>query len=420
MRWTVHEAAGHVRRMHAEPGVASLVPQLSTAEWAGRLPTVYTSLKGKCWSEGGRVCGRPQHSCVRRIASWMLYPGRPALRRCGRAWRLALRELKLGVATASLARAATDLRRVAQSLRGAPSPTCHECGMRRRGVTATVLDASAMYERICPSQVLEAAAVVLRYLRSCGRKGVVVYRTRRLYGRSVRASGSYACDRVYISLADMFALLRLGVNMRWATFGDAVFMQRAGLPIGGPLSDLGAGLLLGLQEQAWQAFGPLRVWSGFRSLARNGDYAERIAQVRYVDDVLTLSTSLCCSCSARMVKQKHPGVPFEVEEVSSSGPVRWLDLLVHLGAPSCHLALLQVERPWLSGADAVPKAYRVPPWLGADRPPRRMFAHPGALVADPRDPALPRGMCASFPVRHRDPPALGLPGAHGVPRMARP
>lgn len=338
--------------------------QCSDARWLEGLPRLYVTQKAKCWATSQHVCSRAGHCCMRRIASWAAFPCRPMLRRIGRAWRLALSWLAHGAATQSMATSAKDLRSRCADLSAIGGAACQRCGRAKDDTAAVVLDASAMYEKVPPSQVLAAARCVADVLRREGYQGMLVRQERRLRGRPTRASGSSRCGWTFCALVDMLRVLRASLTVTLARYGDEVFRQAGGLPIGGPLSDLGAGLLLGLQEAAWRRIAPLRLQAEWPQLPTAMSCTACLAQVRYVDDIITVSRAFCPECLASLVVDQHPGVPFTLEESSAQGAARWLDLLVYAKRSPVQLAPALPELPWILQEADVPKTFRLPPFLG--------------------------------------------------------
>lgn len=88
-------------------------------------------------------------------------------------------------------------------------------------------------------------------------------------------------------------MLRASLGVRFAVFSGLVVEQARGLPIGGPLSDFGAPLLLSMQKAAWASRAPLREASAWACLPRPEDCDADVGQVRYMDDMLTLRRTLC-------------------------------------------------------------------------------------------------------------------------------
>lgn len=193
---------GRLMEEHRSPGLVGLVRPASLAAYEAGLPSVYTTMKSKCFQTGSRTCTRAGHSCVRRIRSWSSYPHRELLRRAGRAWRVALLSLGVGDSTSSLARAARDLRmRAARLGRPRAEGQCSSCRAACPPYNAMVMDASAMYERIPASQVELAAAFFVRVLAGKGATGILVEHARALRGRLWRHGGAYRADAVFVPLS---------------------------------------------------------------------------------------------------------------------------------------------------------------------------------------------------------------------------
>ena len=49
------------------------------------IPTAYATVKAKCYHTHQHICKKPQHSCCRKIISWLKHPYRPLLRKISRA-----------------------------------------------------------------------------------------------------------------------------------------------------------------------------------------------------------------------------------------------------------------------------------------------------------------------------------------------
>ena len=360
------EAAEHYRGLHSQIEARRLAPAVSRDKWADSLPALYTTVNANCWDTGKHVCERPGHCCVRRICSWIRFPRRAVLRRHGRAWRIAFIALGAGHAARSLAHSVRDLRERAAKLRHAEgsASTCRRCQAPKTPATGAVLDASSMYEKVDAAQVILAAQFVVKVLSSKGYCGVLVHRERRLRGELWRYPGSYRSGAYLATWGDMLTALRYGLSGRYARFGDVVFEQVGGLPIGGPLGDLGAGLLLTLHEATWRQTPALRALHGYAGWQTAEDYDEAVAATRYVDDVVALSLQLCARCLAELVQKQHPGVPFVVEHTSEAGPLPWLDVVVYAERLPPHIAPALPERRWVLEGGAMPQTYRVPPYLG--------------------------------------------------------
>lgn len=137
-------------------------------------------------------------------------------------------------------------------------------------------------------------------------------------------------------------------------------------PAGGPLSDLGPALLLGLHEASWAQLPHLRRLSGFGALGDDEGLQHKVAILRYVDDEILASRILCCACLEAMVYAIHPSVPFSKEHGSDTGPVPWLDALIEGNRWPPRVLPAPVEPAWISGQAQNPVKFRVQPWLGIE------------------------------------------------------
>lgn len=161
-----------------------------------------------------------------------------------------------------------------------------------------------------------------------------------------------------------------------------IYRQVQGLPIGGPLSDLGAALLLGMQEAAWLHCQPLREAERFGMMPDAGGCAAWFAAARYVDDMVVVSRRLCTQCLFALVVAAHPGIPFSCEYGSTAGAMRWLDMDVHCRRFPPHLAMARPELPWALGEAEHPQKYRLRPLLAGTHCRRdELRAHVRSLLA---------------------------------------
>lgn len=164
-----------------------------------------------------------------------------------------------------------------------------------------------MYEAVPADLVVQAAEALARAWRERGSNGVLAHNVRQLRGRMWRLGGAHVDDT---SLADTLLVLRTRLTLHFTTFDQAVFVQPRGLPIGGPLSDLGAALLLGkrlLGAAPAPCASPL---------------------------TLPNSAAQIAVTALKLVLRQHPSIPFSIECRSDDCPLRWLDMMVHCrGSP---------------------------------------------------------------------------------------
>lgn len=225
---------------------------------------------------------------------------------------------------------------------------CRRCGSAKAPSMIVVHDASAMYDRFSSDQAAAAADVVARVLRERRFRGVGVQDGPRLARRILRQSGMSQTGCAFVDLHVMVDVLKAALQVNMATFGDVVVRQRGGLPIVGPLSDPGAGLLLGLQDATWRQHRPWRDEHLFTEMPNAAAVDKWVAQTRYVGDIMSTSTAYCTRCLTAFLEASHPLIPFALEEDSAAGPVRWLDLVVHGSRLPLHVATSKPETDWLS------------------------------------------------------------------------
>lgn len=353
-RYAEWSAAGPevVRRVHATP-----------EKWQAGLPLLYVSIKSKYWADHCKVCQKPQHCCVRRIAAWVRCPLSRVFRRCGRALRLALLLARRGGGTESLATAASDARRCAAAL-GTLQPACGRCGAAMRDTSVCVADASAMFERVPVPMALLAASTLARMHQQAGYTGVLVMRPPRLRGRLWRHSQTYRSDAEFWPWSEVVAVLTLALSMQWVRLGDSVLHQDQGLPIGGPLSPIAAEVVLSLQEHFWQSW---PIWRSIWQFPSAGDAPGwGVSWTRYVDDMLCFSHVFCPSCTLLAVSAAHAQIPFEEVHISSGGVFTWLDMQLVMRAGRLTIMAACPERAWVCGQHPIPTKFRIAPYLSDD------------------------------------------------------
>lgn len=196
-------------------------------------------------------------------------------------------------------------------------------------------------------------------------QGAVVLATRRLQGCLWRHAGCYRDDAFHVDFGTMTAVLRAGLQVRYLRFGNAVLEQLEGLPVGGALSDVGANILLTVQEATWRSDLPWRLLEGFEVMRTAADVQAMAACMRYVDDVVAMSTHLCLRCLEEMVVRSHPGVPFSVECSTAGAPgVAWLAVVIYPCRLPPHVSMAEPESAWVRLLANDPVKFRIPPYLG--------------------------------------------------------
>lgn len=113
-----------------------------------------------------------------------------------------------------------------------------------------------------------------------------------------------------------------------------------------------------------EADGPAPDGVAFAALGVASEIDAAVAQVRYVDDLITTSPVRCPACITQYVEAAHPGIPLTLEEHATAVPARWLDMLVHGSRLLLHLSMAKPEIAWLVGDAEVPKSFRIARCLG--------------------------------------------------------
>ena len=131
--------------------------------------------------------------------------------------------------------------------------------------------------------------------------------------------------------------MRSLVQLRWYKFGNAYLWQKAGIPIGGPVSGAVLEAVLSVGEHIFDKF----KWPTIaEQLGLKGERMNWIALARYVDDVLASSRWLCQGCIEKLIKTIYSQtISFdracgELTNVNKFAAVKFLDLWIYL---SCHI-----------------------------------------------------------------------------------
>lgn len=123
---------------------------------------------------------------------------------------------------------------------------------------------------------------------------------------------------------------------------------------------------MSLKESLWQFLPPLRVDTPFASMPCGEAQDADVMLVRYVDDLLGLSSCLCVECLERMVLTMHKGIPFNAEFSTRDGAMPWLDMIIHAERAPPHIVLRLPERDFALGRTDAPTKFRIQPYLGRE------------------------------------------------------
>lgn len=169
-------------------------------------------------------------------------------------------------------------------------------------------------------------------------------------GRAPWAEGWQTFDRAGL-VRGLFAALCNNQSV----CGDLVF-QVSGVPIGGCMNRQSLSVVLARREREWC------------SLARR----RCVAALRYVDDLLLVSSTDCLSCLDRRVRELYGGL-FTMSGHGGHGWCTWLDMDLHAASDGVFFRHKNDNRGWLSGvspAGARPRG-TILVWPGASGGVRR-------------------------------------------------
>ena len=187
-----------------------------------------------------------------------------------------------------------------------------------------ISDASACFEQASPDTVLAGLELVTDIAKARGYKGVAIMPSGPLVGYCVREMHTRSDGSVIFSFERLRALHLLALDMRLVVFGDVLFQQLEGVPIGGLMSKVHVSMVLNPHEWSYaQAFD--------RTFGVNA-WKRNFCKVRYVDDVFSCSLQVCASCQHSSTANCSP-MSFERESQNVS-KVNWLDVTVTTGTNS--------------------------------------------------------------------------------------
>ena len=140
------------------------------------------------------------------------------------------------------------------------------------------------------------------------------------------------------------ALLHLCLSQPFAVFGNSVWMQRQGVPIGGLVSGALCSVLLGFAE--------FRCKTMELEGARVPGYVPPCtARLRYVDDQVWISATDCHACVEKQLCGVYPkGVEFTPTS-NGTNKAEWLDIVVELKSDgTLDLRPKKAELEWVHGS----------------------------------------------------------------------
>ena len=148
---------------HLPPRFSFLTSQIRA--WKGtNTPSVYCSIKRKCWDSHSRVCTDPSHACVRKIVSYAKCWGKPLHRTVHKGIQIALQAAghtnalwNLGIAAPTIQDGVSQLQFV-----GGDLDLCWKCGKTKpEGLNIWGGDAGKFYETFTVEEAVAACDNIL-------------------------------------------------------------------------------------------------------------------------------------------------------------------------------------------------------------------------------------------------------------------
>ena len=257
-------------------------------------PYMYPFVKAKCFAaSGGHTCQKIGHSCLRKVVSFVHVPWRRAWRLGGRAVQILISSTGPGFSVWKLKQVVPIFRQKFGMLRWGPDPQeCICCNGPKWYTTLLVADAAQMYEQVDSRLVLDAFDAKAALLLQLQEKDTITVR-RQFPVRGWPGGSIHTRSRNFIvfSVAQLRRMLQASCMLRFASIGNLVVKAR-GLVIGGLVSMISAVCLLSFEEEQFLQGGWTRVWQ----VPPQWEIHELFFGLRYVDDLLLVSGSLCHQC----------------------------------------------------------------------------------------------------------------------------
>ena len=342
------------------------LPRYPRKRWlrAG-IPYMYGSVKSKCYTNFTHVCRKPAHSCYRKIVSWFWRPAKRWLRQCNRALLSAIRLYKPGFTVCSLKTAVVELLDSCQ----APSVPdddhkCARCCQQKLSWEVCVMDIEAMFESIDPKHVNIATEALTDELRQEGFVGVVIPSARKCSRKAFLAKNLHISIRGMrvVPWKDVLVGTALTLAQRFARFGNSVWRQCAGTPIGGICSTSSADVCLSHIESLWLNDAHMRSQHGFAH--RDSKWHELVACKRYVDDLCMVSRHYCRKCLSQLPSVMYPEWITWEEADGEAGLQAWLDVYLQVSLSGIRVLPRLKDERFLRGDTLEPVQFTLPAFLG--------------------------------------------------------
>jgi len=202
------------------------------------------------------------------------------------------------------------------------------------------MGAAPMDEDIDPTNVQTALQRLIDKARQNGNAtGIALERLKRLHRWITTAATSTRASILIVTWEQMLHGFAFLLKLDQVRLGNEIWQQRAGVPIGGLANKAAASLLLGYAQHRWEDAALGQQSNGFGT-----DYDSMhsaCADIRYVDDLLSVSTHWCKTCLGLRASCIYPPqVRFELQ-AGEPGDQPWLDLQMRI-------PLRDVEETFLS------------------------------------------------------------------------
>ena len=323
-------------------------------------PYMYPFVKSKCYAaEGGHVCKKPRHSCLRKVVSFFRAPWRRSWRLVGRGIQLLIMSTGPGFSVWRLRDIIPTLQKGLQVLRAPGNLRCCTCcGANKQPTTMLIADAAQMYEQINTDLVISAFdARAARLQASTGLTTLTVRKTKFVSGWPGGNPHTRSSKQVCFSIAQLRRLLTTACLLKYTCLGDIVVKAR-GLLIGGMLSMVAAVCLISQEEYEFLN-GKNRLQ---RFIPQGWTPEQAVLGLRYVDDLLLLSQCLCHACLSKLITEIYT-VSFEVAPCQLQHT--WTDIVLRVDGQSGQISWIpkNPNREWILGTSEKAKE-RYAPFLG--------------------------------------------------------
>ena len=279
---------------------------------------LFPLVKSKCYrDDGSRSCGKPNHSCFRRVLDTSLAPGSMAWRILGRGIRFVVSSLG-GKELFDPLLMGTKVSSLLDAL--APSKTgfCRCCGAELCGLQVFVGDVDQAFESCTGENVSAAWAVVSSCFQRRFQESFVQVKKGKTYQARL---GSRGWSRGWWA----FNISQLGQALHAAASGSfgciaGVVVELLGMSIGGAMSSSAVSVRFAAEEM----FGFHSAWASTAGLAAADESV--LDWLRYVDDVLAMSYQVCSGCLGKFVDHMfdEPISPVFVSKKDVPAQFTWL------------------------------------------------------------------------------------------------